>query len=364
MIAETEHGYLVMADISGFTSYLAKVELDHAHEILTDLMTVIVDQFKQILTISKLEGDAVFANTTDASLPSGERLLELIENTYFAFRFHRDACQRQTTCTCRACQSIPALDLKFFVHHGEYIVQNISGIRELVGTDVNLLHRLMKNHISETVGWRAYAMFTQKALEQMQIQASEMHQQVEHYEHLGDIPTLSMDMNPRYENMVTSRRVMIAPEDADYQLQFDFDAAPYIVWDWITNINRRSQAMGESGHWSNVIRPGGRNGIGTVNHCAHGKGTSEETILDWRPFEYATCHTVDGKVEYRSMYIFTPLEDGEKTHLELRMKLFNPKPLWLSRLMVKAQFAKDNPYLWWFKTIENLMKSGNGTALP
>ncbi len=34
----TQYGYLVLADISGYTSYLAGVELDHAHEILTDLL--------------------------------------------------------------------------------------------------------------------------------------------------------------------------------------------------------------------------------------------------------------------------------------------------------------------------------------
>ena len=147
MTSETEYGYLVLADISGYTSYLAQVELEHAHEILTDLLAVIVDQFKQASTISKLEGDAVFANIKEAEMPNRERLLELIESTYFNFRRRRDASQRQTTCTCRACAAIPSLDLKFFVHHGDYIVQNISGIRELVGSDINLIHRLTKNHM-------------------------------------------------------------------------------------------------------------------------------------------------------------------------------------------------------------------------
>ena len=34
MDAKTQHGYLVLADISGFTSYLAKVELEHANKFL------------------------------------------------------------------------------------------------------------------------------------------------------------------------------------------------------------------------------------------------------------------------------------------------------------------------------------------
>ena len=59
---ETKQGFLVIADISGYTGYLAQVELEHAQEILTDLLECIVEKFKTVLTISKLEGDAVFAN--------------------------------------------------------------------------------------------------------------------------------------------------------------------------------------------------------------------------------------------------------------------------------------------------------------
>jgi hypothetical protein len=57
----TSTGYLVLADISGYTHYLAGVELDHAHEVLTELLETIVGSFRALLTISKLEGDAVFA---------------------------------------------------------------------------------------------------------------------------------------------------------------------------------------------------------------------------------------------------------------------------------------------------------------
>ncbi len=60
-----EHGYLVLADISGYTAFLSQTELDHAHEILTDLLETILKRFKTLLTICKLEGDAVFAYTPE-----------------------------------------------------------------------------------------------------------------------------------------------------------------------------------------------------------------------------------------------------------------------------------------------------------
>ena len=41
MEQKAQHGYLVLADISGYTSYLAGVELDHAQGVLTDLLETI-----------------------------------------------------------------------------------------------------------------------------------------------------------------------------------------------------------------------------------------------------------------------------------------------------------------------------------
>jgi len=76
---ETQHGYLVLADISGYTSYLAGTELTHARDILTELLELIVQRFKLLFNIVKLEGDAVFAHVPGFKVPRGETLLELLE---------------------------------------------------------------------------------------------------------------------------------------------------------------------------------------------------------------------------------------------------------------------------------------------
>src|SRR5215813_4412107 len=146
MEQKAQHGYLVLADISGYTSYLAGVELDHAQGVLTDLLEVLVGQFKTLLTISKLEGDAVFGYVAEGQVTRGETLIEFVETSYMAFRDRLAIIQHNTTCTCNACRAIPSLDLKFIVHHGDYMLQRIVGIHELVGSDVNLVHRLLKNH--------------------------------------------------------------------------------------------------------------------------------------------------------------------------------------------------------------------------
>jgi len=314
MESKTQHGYLVLADISGYTAYLAGVELDHAHEILTDLLETIVGKFKALLIISKLEGDAVFAYAPEAKLPRGETLLELIEATYVSFCDRRDSSHRRTTCECRACQNMPNLDLKFFVHHGDYIVQQISGIHELVGSDVNLAHRLMKNHITEATGWKAYALFTGRGLEHLGVRPADLHAQVETYEHLGDVPTHSLDLHARREELLNARREVIEPNDADYIVTCEYPAPPPVVWEWLTDVRKRNR-WGQGIKFSAVARPRGRMSVGAVNHCDHGKTTTVETFLDWRPFDYFTSRSEDPGTVMIDTFYLEPLGDGSRTRM-------------------------------------------------
>src|SRR5919108_352233 len=131
----TQHGYLLLADISGYTSYVAATELEHSQAVLSELLEIIVHQLTPTLTLSKLEGDAVFVYAPDSSIARGDSLLDLIESTYVAFRDGVEASRRRTTCECNACRAIPSLDLKFLAHHGDYFQQTITGIKELVGSD-------------------------------------------------------------------------------------------------------------------------------------------------------------------------------------------------------------------------------------
>jgi hypothetical protein len=192
-------GYLVLADISGYTSFVATTEIEHADLALSILLEAIVEKLSGLLTISKLEGDAVFAYLEQGKLLEGKSLLELIDHTYLAFRDKADVLFRGATCACKACLAIPTLDLKFMLHHGDFIIQQVAGIRDLMGTDVNLIHRLAKNHVSESTGWKGYALFTDQVLDRMQFSRNDLFKRCETYEHLGDVDIYCMDMHVRYE---------------------------------------------------------------------------------------------------------------------------------------------------------------------
>ena len=204
MERKTQTGYLVLADISGYTSFVAQTEIEHADIALSFLLETIVEKIGSLLTICQLEGDAVFAYIEESKLQEAKSLLELIDQTYLAFRDKALELYAGATCPCKACRALPTLDLKFILHHGKFLMQKVAGVEHLLGTDVNLIHRLSKNHVSESTGWKGYALFTNQGLERMQTDKASFVQQTESYEHLGEVETYVRDMHVRYEGMKAS----------------------------------------------------------------------------------------------------------------------------------------------------------------
>lgn len=343
MNAATQHGYLLLADISGYTSFVAGTELEHSHEILSDLLGTICERIETLLTISKLEGDAVFAYAPETKLQRGETLLELIEATYTAFRDRQVSIKRATTCTCNACRNLPSLDLKFIAHHGDYVVQQVREIRELVGSDVNLVHRLLKNHVTEAMGWRAYAMLTEQCLDHLNLDLEGAHIQMEEYEHLGQVKTYNLDLHQRYREITGERRIVIEEKDADLVFHVDFSTPLPLTWEWVQDPIKRN-LWTDGIHWSVGDRPTGRAGRGMSNHCAHGNSISTEVTLDWRPFEYSTVDSYENGKKIMSETIrFEPLPEGG-TRVHDLMQVYMPLPRFLRRIVARIVIFHQMKY--------------------
>ncbi len=344
MATIAQHGYLVIADISGYTSFVAKTELEHSHQILSELLELLVSRFQPTMTVANLEGDAVFANAPKEVFVRGETLVDFIESMYVAFRDKQLSMKRATTCTCNACRNMPTLDLKFFLHCGDYIQQTVLHRQELIGSDVNLIHRLTKNHVTEATGWRAYMMFTEQCVTRIGLDLPDAHIQIEEYEHLGEIKTFNVNLHDRYHEITGERRIILDEKDADLTIQVDFSTPPAVTWEWIHNPDKRNIWNGGHVTWSTGERPQGRPGIGSSNHCAHGESVSTEVIVDWHPFEYYTAHSFEnGKHTVTETIRFEAMPDGG-TRVYDSVKMHMPLPRFIRRAACKLVMITQNHY--------------------
>ena len=164
MSTRTQVSTLALADLSGFTSFLAQTELEQPHDILAELLHLVIDRPCPTLALAEVEGDCVFAHAQASAFSHGEALLELTEETYSSFIGRVEAIGRHTTCSYSACSAIPILDLKFIVHQGEHILQTVTGAGKPLGSEVDMAHRLLKTHVGESTGWRAHVLLTDPAV--------------------------------------------------------------------------------------------------------------------------------------------------------------------------------------------------------
>ena len=67
MLPKPELAYFAIADISGYTNFLAGVELDHAQDIIADFMDTVVKGLRPPFRLAKFEGDQQFPSDRDRS---------------------------------------------------------------------------------------------------------------------------------------------------------------------------------------------------------------------------------------------------------------------------------------------------------
>ena len=287
------HGYFVIADISGYTKYLANNELAHAQGILGEITDLLIRELSQPFQFVELEGDAVFVYAPAAVVENAERLLDIIESCYVAFRLLREQMVNNTNCTCAACRAIGELDLKCVAHYGEYAPQRAPTGMKLLGPDVIVSHRLLKNTVIEQTGINAYAFlsdafiskFADSSLDSFQLVHSET------YDSLGTINGRVFDLDESMNRLTAIERCVVGSGDADVEINALLPAKPSFVWSYFIDAGRRLKWQTDTNSVENQTDETGRTGIGTTSYCDHGNYRMAHRIVDWRPFDYITMET-------------------------------------------------------------------------
>ena len=105
-----QRGYILIADLSGYTPFVHQTEMEHAQAITRELMEVLLQRVHTPFKLVQLEGDAIFYYAPDHMIPEPERVIENVEACYMDFRDHLLKIERFSNCKCRACSSIQTLD--------------------------------------------------------------------------------------------------------------------------------------------------------------------------------------------------------------------------------------------------------------
>jgi len=171
-----------------------------------------------------------------------------------------------STCRCGACDRSGDLALKFVVHRGEFDTHQVAGRTELIGSDVVVAHRLLKN----SVPVREYAILTTPLADVAPASGLPATPARDDYGDIGAVDYLYVDMQPVREAFEKSREVYLTEETADVCVVIDIEAPPELVWSVFRDGDKARlwaptlvEAEALSGEWSKV---------GSVHTCLHGGG--------------------------------------------------------------------------------------------
>jgi hypothetical protein len=284
-MSRTTSGHLLIADISGYTQYLSSSELEHAQEVLSSLMELLIDRTLPPLRVAGLRGDAVFSYGLAGVAQGGQTLVEMIEDTYVAFRRAIEQMVINTTCQCNACANISTLDLKFFVHHGTFSISPLRGTDELVGSSVNELFRLLKNGITDATGIRAYTAYTAEAVEALGLDGftTNLTRHTETYPDVDELTVWIQDMHPVWERGRDGTRFHVSPEDVLARVEAELPVPLGVAWELLLQPRYRSIIFGLD-RQEPACREQGRIAEGSVFTCYHGRsGVTTQTVLAMQP---------------------------------------------------------------------------------
>lgn len=323
----TANGYLLLADISGYTSFLASTPTEVGARVSASLLETLLDTVFPPFKVANIEGDAVFVYAPDDGTASSQTVLDAIDSLYCAFTDRVCALRYGASCPDDPSLLAGALDLKLVVHYGEYAVSRLREREELAGSAVILLHRLAKNTVTRDTGHAGYAMLTVPAVEHMGLTTffEGLESRREEVEHLGLTDTYVYPLAPVWERRRRGVRRFVERTEPLLveELTIDLPVPPCRAWELCTEPRYRA-------HWISGVQritlenlEKGRVAVGTVHQCDHGGGLVVPlAVTDWRPFDYISfdIHTPLGLTVPQTIEL-QPIGSGTR----IAIRIANPK---------------------------------------
>jgi len=191
---EPERALLLIADIGGYTEYMRshRMSLAHAEVNTARLLEKVIDAAPGFDLI-EIEGDAAFLSRRADNLDGDATVAATTQaavGMHRAFHLERQHVA-SNLCPCDGCVQANNLKLKFVAHIGEVAIQTIRQRRKLVGIDVILVHRLLKNPVQAP----EYLLFSEELYRSGEAALTDpVHEVSQHLEGIGPVRTYFVDI--------------------------------------------------------------------------------------------------------------------------------------------------------------------------
>lgn len=182
--------FFCVPDITGFTKFIATSDINFSKEVIPALLRKLIDANIIKMSVAEIEGDAIFFYKS-GRLPSVNRVAEQCKHLYKTFSDFLDNLQKSDPENHTKYLADNQLGLKIIIHYGNISLANIKGRTKLLGEDVIVAHKLLKNGIYEL----NYILLTEKYLSKVRNRQKleqwfhweKLHSGHEKYDYIGEV---------------------------------------------------------------------------------------------------------------------------------------------------------------------------------
>lgn len=339
------HSLLFVPDITGFTEFVNKTEIEHSQHIISELLEKIIDSNELGMEVSEVEGDAVLFYKQE-HVPDVEAVLNQVKKMFLDFHSHLRLYDNQRICQCGACSTASRLSLKFVVHSGQIGFTNIKNQKKPFGADVVLLHKLLKNDVQDG----EYVLFSEQYINDVSLGSLEklnlkFHKCQQEYEAVGIVNYQYLKLGELHREVIDPPPFMLPDKMKNpITVEHVFDLSLMESYEYLSNFELKKT-------WNDGVsdfkyEKGKLNRMGTRHICVFEKGTAEfETVKN----DFGDGNLVYGEKllnfplakDFAVYFILTPVQDRTKIRLETH---YSPLPMigWLFKPIINMNIKKIN----------------------
>ncbi|WP_452219870.1 DUF2652 domain-containing protein [Lacinutrix salivirga] len=193
---------ICIPDISGFTEFMSSTDIELSAQVIPALLNNVIYTNKIGLKVSEIEGDAILFYKT-GELPTFKALIEQCRLFYTEFYKQLEVLHQKHKHLIKENAIPDILGLKIILHYGDEVSSVPIGKNiKLMGEDVILAHRLLKNKVP----FEEYILLSENILNQYKEDEIEhhfawgnLHEKDTSYKHIGEVSYSYINLEPLVE---------------------------------------------------------------------------------------------------------------------------------------------------------------------